>query len=822
MRIEELFVTLFNMSITAGYVVLAVVLLRLLLKKAPRWISRALWALVGLRLVLPFSIDSVLSLIPSSNTVTTNILYSAEPSIHSGFAALNSAVNPVITGSLAPAVEASVNPMQLVMQLAGSVWLAGLLAMALYGVMTYRRLRRRVDSAVLMRDNIFESDAVASPFILGILRPRIYLPFDIGDADRTYVLSHEQTHIRRKDHWIKPLGFLLLTVYWFNPLIWAAYILLCRDIELACDEAVIRDIGGEEKKAYSTALLDCAVNRRSIALCPLAFGEVGLKARVKNVLNYKKPAFWIIAVAVAASIVAGVCLLTNPGTGGAADHPMAARLYEYRTVNGGDNDGMANIVSLVRLLDFPPGVKSGQIKVTVDSASCDVVVYCMVTPEVKAAYDTPEPENIGVFRQNACILLSLVKNAGQITFRLDDGTGSAADLPFTRDWAESVVGADLWDESGSVDRLDSLLTRISEHVESAYTSAAEVTVGEPPAGTFTPTAMVYLGPWFSVTPDGFLENNDDRAFVIDLVKFNVGGSEYSVRYKPVDVGDAIQTFGEGGAFDLDVSGFSDKAGWSVIDVNGEDTGYRIFRLDGEIWIGHWSWYGAKHDAWWCEYIFKVGGADDAGFSPLPAAENAASDNTALEPLAPSSKLEIRPSSDGVDDFLQLLGTQRPSGYDNDTCFNITPDFVGSHSPYRIFKFSQSCASYLLYGDAVYPLGEYFGGSGIDSVALADLNRNGQYELYFTFSWGSGLHRSQLGYFNPQDNRVTVLERVTALEPAILNSDCILTLNADNALCVSTAELVFVSDGGFVSFDITAKAQIGFIIVEDGVIQYSEK
>ena len=282
MRLSELLVTLLNMSVTAGYVVLAVILLRLLLKKAPKWISRALWALVGLRLVLPFSIESVLSLIPSAGTVTPDILYTASPSIHSGFPALNSVVNPVLTGTMAPAAGDPVSPMLAAMQLAGILWAAGLLVMALTGLRSYLKLRRAVSPAVLLRDNVYESDAVSSPFVLGLLKPRIYLPFALSDADRRYVVAHEAAHIRRRDHWIKPLGFLLLTVYWFNPLIWVAYILLCRDIELACDEAVLRDLGAGEKKAYSTALLDCAVKRRTVAMCPLAFGEVGLKDRVKK------------------------------------------------------------------------------------------------------------------------------------------------------------------------------------------------------------------------------------------------------------------------------------------------------------------------------------------------------------------------------------------------------------------------------------------------------------------------------------------------------------------------------------------------------------
>ena len=239
MWLEDLFVKLLNLSITADYVVVALIFLRLLLRKAPRWISCALWVLVGLRLILPFSFESVMSLIPRSATVMPEILHSAQTAISSGNAAANSVVNPAVAGSLAPAVADSAGVMQSVLSIAGIVWLAGMLAMVLYSAITYAKLRRTVDSAVLFRGNIYESDRIPSPFVLGIMRPRIYLPFAVGEEDRNYVIAHERAHIRRKDHWIKPFGFLLLTIYWFNPLMWVAYILLCRDIEVACDEAVI-------------------------------------------------------------------------------------------------------------------------------------------------------------------------------------------------------------------------------------------------------------------------------------------------------------------------------------------------------------------------------------------------------------------------------------------------------------------------------------------------------------------------------------------------------------------------------------------------------
>ena len=309
---ETVFLKILNMSITAGWLVLAVLLLRPLLKKAPRYWSVISWALVGIRLVLPFSFQSALSLIPSTETVPADILYDTTPQIQTGLDALNSTVNPVISQSLTPNPGDSVNPMQILVWLGAAVWLLGMAAMSLYTLISYGRLRRKVREAAPLRENIWICDRIETPFILGIFRPRIYLPSAMEQADIPYVLAHEQAHLQRKDHLWKPLGFLLLTVYWFNPLLWVAYILLCRDIEAACDEKVLENMGQEAKKPYSHALINCSVPRKMIAACPLAFGETNIKNRVKNVLNYKKPAFWLLIAAVVICVVLSVCFLTNP------------------------------------------------------------------------------------------------------------------------------------------------------------------------------------------------------------------------------------------------------------------------------------------------------------------------------------------------------------------------------------------------------------------------------------------------------------------------------------------------------------------------------
>ena len=311
---SELFLEIVNRSIAASWIVIAVLILRFCLKKAPKWVNVLLWGIVAVRLIFPFSIESALSLIPSAETVSPSIMMETAPSVQTGVPALDQVINPVIDHSLAPAPGASANPLQIWIPVLTVIWLLGVAALFLYSAVSYRRLRRRVCEAVILRDNIYQSENAGSPFVLGIIRPKIYLPYHMDKREMDHVIAHEQAHIRRGDHWWKPLGFLLLTVHWFNPLLWLSYILLCRDIELACDERVIREMGNEQRADYTHALVSCSVSRRSIAACPLAFGEVGVKTRVKSVMNYKKPAFWIILASALICAAAAVCFLTNPKT----------------------------------------------------------------------------------------------------------------------------------------------------------------------------------------------------------------------------------------------------------------------------------------------------------------------------------------------------------------------------------------------------------------------------------------------------------------------------------------------------------------------------
>ena len=320
----DIFLKVVNMSISACWIVLAIVLLRIILKKAPKWINCLLWGIAGLRLVMPFSLESIFSLIPSAEFIPQELVHSHSSVDVKGTEILNCVGNNPVSvelgisdGSLvfneitAPDCP-SINPLLISTYIASIVWIVGIIALLVYTLVNFLRLKQKIGTAVLFCDNIYQGEAVVSPFVLGIIKPKIYLPFNMGEQEMEYVIAHEQAHLRRKDHLWKPLGFLILTLHWFNPMVWLGYILLCRDIELACDEKVVKELNNEQRADYSQALLSCSVNRRMVAACPVAFGEVGVKNRVKSVLNYKKPAFWVIAVAIVLCIVLAFGFLTNP------------------------------------------------------------------------------------------------------------------------------------------------------------------------------------------------------------------------------------------------------------------------------------------------------------------------------------------------------------------------------------------------------------------------------------------------------------------------------------------------------------------------------
>ena len=313
---SELFLTVLNMSLTASYVILFVILVRLLFKKAPKVISYALWGVVAFRLIIPFSFESIFSLMPRNTNavpIPHDIVYQQSPQFNSGIEVVDSFVSQSLP---APTAGASVNPLQVYIEIGAYIWILGMIALLVYSLVSVLLLKRQLKGAKLIEQNILEAKNLKTPFILGLIRPKIYLPVELNATERNYILLHEQTHIQRKDHIIKVIAFLILSIHWFNPLVWIAFILMNSDMELSCDESVIKKMGPDIKKEYSSSLLSLSTGRKIIGGGPIAFGENNIKGRIKNVLNYKEPKFWVVAVAVAVIVILSVGLLSNPSDDG--------------------------------------------------------------------------------------------------------------------------------------------------------------------------------------------------------------------------------------------------------------------------------------------------------------------------------------------------------------------------------------------------------------------------------------------------------------------------------------------------------------------------
>lgn len=352
---EILFLKLLNMSIVASWVVLAVILFRVIFKKAPKYINCLMWTLVAIRLICPFSFKSNLSLIPSTEVLPDELLMGPRFVVDTGIDFVDNRVNGYISEHYWEGITVPTGNGFETMRMLSFVWAIGMLAMLVYTVVSYIRIRKKVAEAVEVKRGIWQCDHVETPFILGVFKPRIFLSSSMNETDVEYVVAHEQAHLKRRDHLWKPLGFLLLTVYWFNPVMWVAYILLCRDIELACDEKVIKSMGIESKRSYSEALINCSMPRKFIAACPLAFGEVGVKERIKTVLSYKKPAFWIVIVALVVCVAVGICFLTNPKGARLRENNtgMSEELPDYITIVSEENSyQITSEASIIYVLDF--------------------------------------------------------------------------------------------------------------------------------------------------------------------------------------------------------------------------------------------------------------------------------------------------------------------------------------------------------------------------------------------------------------------------------------------------------------------------------------
>lgn len=510
---SELFLAILNMSITACYVILAVILVRLILKRAPKSISCALWAVVLFRLLCPFSINSVLSLLPvRTQAIPSNIATMAEPQVNSGISVIDHAVNAVLPQAT-PLM--SINPMQVVIAAAAFIWVLGVAVFLAYAVLTWLRLRTRLSGAENVEGNTFRAPNLATPFVFGIFRTRIYLPEGLTEKETAYILSHERMHIRRHDPLVKSIAFLALCIHWFNPFVWASFILLAKDMEMACDEAVLREMGPGIKKEYSSSLLSLATKHLIFNGTPLAFGEGEVKGRVKNILNYKKPAFWgvIAAIVVAAAAVAGLAL--NPDNPDAGDNtpvspdsttdPESAEYpewlktaWEWRTPYTGNASAVGNITdSWYTIYD---AAKNG-FELYTEEEPYGARIRYSINPDSDLDAGEIYDNYSSVLDTNVILLFSLVENLDYTELSF----GENVVYTFKRDIYEELFG-DLWSQSETLEDLQRLYEKI------AYAQMN----GDMPGPDITSIPEQQIGADSSSTPTQPLTENPDYQYLLTL------------------------------------------------------------------------------------------------------------------------------------------------------------------------------------------------------------------------------------------------------------------------------------------------------------------
>jgi len=468
--LKDLFITVVNMSITASYVAIGVILVRLLLKKAPKIFSYVLWAPVLFRLVCPFSFSSEFSFFNLINLnakqgigifkfVPGNIGMMQTPTVRSGVSSIDSAIN----ASLPAAVPvASVNPIQIWIYILSLIWIFGVIALLIYSIVSYVKIKGKLQTATRMDGNVFETDAIETAFVCGFIRPKIYVPVNIGDANLSYILEHERTHIRRKDYLIKPLAFLALILHWFNPLIWLSFVLMSRDMEMSCDESVLRRLGEDAKRGYSYSLLSLSVQKKGLlAANPLAFGENHTKARIKNVLNFKKPAFWVIVIAVIAVCAVVIAFVTDKQNDKDLYLGYSIKaLMDNKTPYVGDNP---KVVAIIDAMPLPKGIVRDTVELQTTDMPYGITINYVMTDSVDIKVN--EAISGDAFQRNAIVLFSLIDNVDVINCKIIDKTGehdgTTYAFTYTREAAEELLGKDLRSFSQNADTVRSLIGMIS-------------------------------------------------------------------------------------------------------------------------------------------------------------------------------------------------------------------------------------------------------------------------------------------------------------------------------------------------------------------------
>ena len=470
----NIFATILNMSITASYVALAVIIIRIFFKKIPKIFSYILWLPVLIRLIFPFSFNSTFSLLNflkfnmQTSTgvieyVPKNIGLMQNPAVDVGISRINNAVNI----SLPPAAPtASAHPMQIIMAAASMIWVMGVSVLLLYSIFSYLKVINNVKTATLVKDNIFESDRITTPFVCGFIKPNIYIPTEISENELFYILAHEQIHIKRLDYLIKPFAFLAVILHWFNPLIWLSFALMNKDMEMSCDESVLKKIGNDIKGKYSESLLSLSVKRSGLLMgSPLAFGESNIKSRIKNILNYKKPAFWVIVFAIVITAALIIAFTANPKNEKIPE-PISSTEYDMNALIANKTPYVGNnskVVTLIDAMPLPAGIVRDAVELQTANPPYGITIHLIMNDSTNVTWDGAISGY--AFHLNTILLFSLIDNVDIINYTIFDNTGkydgASYSFTYTRKDVEMLIGKDVRFYAGSVDSLENLIDRVT-------------------------------------------------------------------------------------------------------------------------------------------------------------------------------------------------------------------------------------------------------------------------------------------------------------------------------------------------------------------------
>jgi len=458
--VSKLFITVLNMSITASFAALIIIFARMLLRKSPKIFSYALWAVVWFRLICPVSFESALSLLPGQNLMFYNVDTLANPNALSEQYGAGGAVKQTLESTLtAVNTSSNANLIDTAVKIAAAVWILGIAIILCHSAISYLKLRNRISTATFYKDNIFETDQIHTPFVLGLMRPRIYIPTGLEQKELDYILKHEQIHIKRRDYVIKPIAFFTVVLHWFNPIVWISYFLMSKDMEMSCDEEVIRQSKEDIRVSYSRSLLSLSMKQSGL-LAPLAFGESNIKTRIKNILNYKKPALWAICPACILVVAISMALAANPSD--KIEYLASAEKFlEYKTDYVGDASKVGNIISL---LDFPENINYSYFELHTENVPYGITVHLNTDAKTRNKYTGAI--NQTPFEKNAIIMFSLIGNVDYINFNLTDGQNDYL-IQYTKDQADAMVGKDIREFSLDKKTFAQLL-KIGDKIEESF------------------------------------------------------------------------------------------------------------------------------------------------------------------------------------------------------------------------------------------------------------------------------------------------------------------------------------------------------------------